>query len=97
MTAFDAFMRGEIIEALHEPFASTMGDLFVGVMIMTVIAALYITSDSVALPAVTMMLAGGLVIEFAPPQVGRIGLLIIFLGVTLAGSWLWIQRQSARR
>ena len=97
MTAFDSFLDGDIIEALHDPFAATMGELFAGVMLITVIAAIYINSDSVALPSVTLMLAGGLMIEFAPPQVARIGLLIIFLGVTLAGSWLWIQRQSPGR
>ena len=96
MTAFDDFLEGEIIEALHEPFAASMGEFFVGLMMLTIIGAIYINSDSVVLPTVTTMLAGALVVEFAPPQVARVGFLIIFLGVTLAGSYLWIQRQSGR-
>lgn len=93
-TTFDKLIGGQWLDALLEVFFQPMGPLFTGIVVMTLVSVIYITSESIELTAVVTMLAGALVVRSAPPQVQRIGFLIFFLGIIVAGSFLYMNRRG---
>jgi hypothetical protein len=96
LSAFDDLLAGRWLDAVLAPFLGSMGPLFVGIIGAAIVGAIYIDTDSIALPTVVAMLGGGLVVRFLPPAVQRAGFLLIFVGVVLAGSSMWIQRGGRR-
>lgn len=92
-TAFERLVEGDWW-AVTEPYWITMGDLFVGLVGATVLVALYINSDSLAIPAVVGMIGGGVAAEYAPAPVQRGAFGVIFLGITLFGAYLYIERRG---
>lgn len=92
-TAFERMVEGDWW-VVTEPYMAFGGIAF-AMVVVTIMIALYINTDSLAIPAVVAMLAGGVVAEYAPAPVARGAVGVIILGVTLFGGYLYIERRQA--
>lgn len=85
-TARDSFFNGDWLDAVLDVFLGSMGALWVAIICFGILGALYIDADDLVLPAVVAMILGGLVVEYAPPQVSQVGVLIIVLTAALVAA-----------
>lgn len=92
-SSFDKLMDGDWW-AVTDPYFDVMGVLFVGVVGVAVLGSVYINSDSIALPAVLAMLGGGVLAQYAPAPVTRGAFLLIYGGIVLVVTLLYVQRRG---
>jgi hypothetical protein len=96
-SAWSDLLGGKWLDAILQPFLSEMGGLWVAFITLGIMASLYIDSQDIINPTVVAILVGGLVVGYGPPVLSQIGILILALGVTLAGARLWLGGSSGGR
>lgn len=94
LSIVDALSEGRFWRVIAETYGGVMPIVFfIGALASLVLMSIYINSESVVLTAIVAMLAGGLIIEFLPPEVRMAGYLLIIVGVTAVGSSIYLGRE----
>lgn len=94
----DLLADGDIIGVIEETFGSAMPMLFfTGIVASLVVLSIYINSRSLVLTAVTMMLSGGVVIQYMPAEVRMAGYLLIIVAVAAVGTSIYTGRERPVR
>lgn len=86
----DQLLDGEWLEGIISIFTDVMGGVWVAMVVLGIMGALYVSTQDIVLPSVVAMLVGGLVVEYGPPVMSNAGMLIMLLGAILAGGRMWI-------
>lgn len=91
-SSFDKLLNGDWW-AVTDPYFGELGPLFVAIVGVAVLGAVYLNSDSIAIPAVLAMVGGGVLSQHAPAPVSRGAFLLIYAGVVLFGTALYVSRR----
>lgn len=80
--AMELLQGGDVVHAIVQPFTALMGNWFYAIIIMLTFMMIYIKTQSIAIPAMFLLIAGGALIEFFPPEIHAVAYLIIAMGIT---------------
>lgn len=86
-SSYGEFLRaGQFFDAVYCPFGDLLGGAVFALLFFGVIAlALYVYTDSVAVPVVVTILIGSVVVVQLPPEAVNITGIMLVLGIVGAG------------
>lgn len=92
----DMWGSGNWFDAVVMPFLDLMGPLFPLVTGLGIAGILFIYSGSAALPIVTLIIIGGMLIPFMPAEAQSAAVILLLLGIALALYKAWMNSGSDR-
>lgn len=85
--------EGKFWELLRTVFGQPMEiNFFLGSVCSLIVMVIYINSRSVVLATIVSMLSGGVIVGFLPAEVRMAGMLLILVGVAMAGASVYLGR-----
>jgi hypothetical protein len=86
----DLWSSGDWFDAVVMPFLDLLGAVFPLVAGVSIAGILFVYSGSPALPIVTLIIIGGSLIPFLPPEAQSAALILILLGIAWALYTAWM-------
>ncbi|MFW5918080.1 MAG: hypothetical protein ACOCR0_01225 [Haloferacaceae archaeon] len=84
----DQWLEGDFVEAVACPFVDAGGELLLGLLLFAGLGlAIAVYTESVTVPAVLMLLLGGLIISFIPGPMSNVAIMVL---VILVGMLIFV-------